>query len=200
MENENVETVVETDETNKNTEENIENTETSESTMEETVETENENVEEQKQENTESEESNKTDEPETNLSEKITGLEAEIERLKEELKTNTNTNTELIQTKGELVTGKTLITDYEAILNGIVDSKLQNVPENIKSLMPTNGSIKDKLDWLDKAEQSGVLKQGNPDIEIGKPLSPSNKQVTDTSKLSASSMLSMAYGNAKSKK
>ncbi|MCW6094555.1 hypothetical protein LAV60_15395 [Clostridium sporogenes] len=145
----------------------------------------------------------KKEEPENKENEKVTGLEAEIERLKGELKqvkAKDDSKVALDQANTLLNEQKNLVAEYEGILTGIIDTKLEQIPENLKELVPANLSLKEKMDWLTKAEKSGVFKV-NPDIEIGKPLNPNNiKQPTDTSKLSTSSILAMAYGNSKNRK
>lgn len=142
----------------------------------------------------------KKEEPENKENEKVTGLEAEIERLKGELKqvkAKDDSKVALDQVNTLLNEQKNLVAEYEGILTGIIDTKLEQIPENLKELVPANLSLKEKMDWLTKAEKSGIFKV-NPDIEIGKPLNPNNiKQPTDTSKLSTSSILAMAYGNSK---
>lgn len=145
----------------------------------------------------------KKEEPENKENEKVTGLETEIERLKNELKqakAKDDSKVALDQANTLLNEQKNLVAEYEGILTGIIDTKLEQIPENLKELVPANLTLKEKMDWLTKAEKSGVFK-ANPDIEIGKPLNPNNvKQPTDTSKLSASSILAMAYGNSINKK
>lgn len=144
----------------------------------------------------------KKEEPEQNDNiEKIAGLEAENQRLKDELaklQSNTGDKVALEQANTLLNVQKNLVSEYEGILNTIIEAKLTDVPENLKELVPANLSLQQKLDWITKAEKSGIFgKQPNTDIEIGKPLNPnSGKQNTDTSKLSASSLMAMAYGNA----
>ena len=139
-------------------------------------------------------------EPENKNDEKITGLEAEIERLKGELakaQSNNADKTALDQANALLNVEKGLVSEYEGIITAIIDAKLADVPENLKELVPENLNIQQKLDWINKAEKSGIFKAKDTDIEIGKPLNPNNsKQNTDTSKLSASSLMAMAYGNA----
>lgn len=160
--------------------------------------------EEKKETEKEPEKEPENKEPENNNDDKIAGLEAEIERLKGELeqtKTNDNSKVLLDQANTLLSVQKNLVTEYEGILNGIIETKLAEVPENLKELVPANLNIQQKLDWIAKAEKSGIFKQANPDIEIGKPFNPNNvKQTVDTSKLSASSLIAMAYNNPKTKK
>lgn len=144
----------------------------------------------------------KVEEPaEEKISDDLTGLKAEIAKLQADLataKANGDSKAALDQVNNLLAAKDTLVSDYEGILGGIVQSKLADVPENFKDLVPVNLSLKEQLDWLTKCEKAGIFKQqGNPDIEIGKPLNPNNKQTTDTSKLSASAIMALAYGNSK---
>ena len=143
----------------------------------------------------------KTEEPVNPLTGKVTELTSEIEKLKAELITPNqpkDADIPLDQATPVLKVQKDLVSEYEGIINGILDAKLADVPENLKELVPSNLNLQQKLDWLNKAEKTGIFKAKDTDIEIGKPLNPNNvKQHTDTSKLSASSLLSMAYGSKK---
>ena len=148
-------------------------------------------------------EAKKVVEPEEEkIVEDLAGLQATIAQLKADLATAKETGDSKVAKSthdqvNELLKVKDgLVADYEGVLTGIIESKLLGVPENLKELIPANVSLKDQLDWLTKAEKSGIFKQVNPDIEIGKPLNPNNKQTIDTSKLSASSIMAMAYGNS----
>jgi hypothetical protein len=101
-----------------------------------------------------------------------------------------------------LITAKDgLVNDYESVLTGIIASKLEGVPEAMKELIPSNATLTEQLAWLTKAEKAGIFKPSvNPDIEIGKPLNPKDsKQSLDTSKLSASAIMALAYGSSKPK-
>lgn len=125
------------------------------------------------------------------------------EKLEEKptLEEKPNEDTEALnQLKVESESYKTKVTEYEAVLNEILNSKLEKVPENFKELVPKNISIKEQLEWLNKAESNGLfeVKKSVGDIEIGKPMNPKNPtQMVDTSKLTAGSLLSMAYGSKK---
>jgi hypothetical protein len=136
--------------------------------------------------------------------EEVETLKAEIARLQAELQSATekgqddSVNEQLNTQKTLLQVQTNLVAEYEGVLNGIVDAKLADVPENVKGLIPQNVTLTEKLEWINKAEQSGIFKVSNPDVEIGKPLNPKNIQHNDTSKLTASSMLAMGYGNSKS--
>lgn len=174
---------------------------TPEETKEETTESGTKDTKDEKPEEPVKEETKEEDKPEEKQeSEDVAGLKAEIAKLQGELeqaKANGDSKVELDQVNTLLKVQKDLATEYEGILNGIIEAKLQEIPENLKELVPANLNIKERLDWITKAEKTGIFKQANPDIEIGKPLNPSNKkQSTDTSKLSASSLMAMAYGSS----
>lgn len=133
-----------------------------------------------------------------------TELKSEIEKLKAELSTKASkveadetTLNELnsLKTVNEQVVAKTEA--YEKVLTDIVEAKMALVPENLKELVPQTGSITDQLSWLNKAEQSGLF-GNNKNFEIGKPMNPNApSEAVDTSKLSSTSLLSMAYGSKK---
>lgn len=131
-------------------------------------------------------------------------LKSEIERLKSELATKvSNVNTDEItlnelnslKTSNEQVVAKTEA--YEKVLTEIVESKMALIPENLKELVPQTSSLTDQLSWLNKAEQSGLF-GNNKNFEIGKLMNPNAPtEEVDMSKLSATSLLSMAYGSKK---
>lgn len=134
-------------------------------------------------------------------SEEVAGLKEQISQLQqqvEQAKAGNDSKVALVQANALLKVQKDLASEYESILNGIIDAKLQEIPENLRELVPANLTIKERMDWLTKAEKSGVFKtNANPDVEIGKPLNPNNvKPTTDTTKLSASTLMAMAYGNS----
>lgn len=131
-------------------------------------------------------------------------LKSEIERLKSELATKvSNVNTDettlnelnSLKTSNEQVVAKTEA--YEKVLTEIVESKMALIPENLKELVPQTSSLTDQLSWLNKAEQSGLF-GNNKHFEIGKPMNPNAPtEEVDMSKLSATSLLSIAYGSKK---
>lgn len=90
---------------------------------------------------------------------------------------------------------QTVIGEYEGILQNIVESKMKNVPEQFKELIPTNMSLTEKLGWLEKAETTGLFvtkEKTNPQVEIGKPMNMESPKV-EAEKLSASELMKMAY-------
>lgn len=137
------------------------------------------------------------------VTDEIAGLKADLAKLQGDLAqalAKGDGKGELDQVNALMKVKTDLVSEYESVLSAMIEAKMQDVPDNIKDLVPTNLSIKERLDWLTKAEKSGIFKTSNPDIEIGKPLNPINtKQPTDVSKLSANAIMAMAYGNSKGK-
>ena len=80
-------------------------------------------------------------------------------------------------------------------------ARLDNIPENYRELVPSNLPLKDTLNWLNKAESTGLFGQAKkeaPNVEIGKPMNPtSNKQHIDYSTMRPATMLAMAYSSNK---
>ncbi|GAB6153729.1 hypothetical protein JCM17380_24790 [Desulfosporosinus burensis] len=146
----------------------------------------------------------KEEQPDKKDDEEIIGLRAELEKLQgelEQVKAKGDSSAELAQVNALLTVQKNLVNEYESIIAELIEAKMAEVPENLKELVPANLSLKERMDWLAKAEKSGIFKVSNPDIEIGKPMNPNTvKQQADTAKLSASAIMAMAYGNSKSKK
>lgn len=104
-----------------------------------------------------------------------------------------NATVNTLQTEVEMK--NSVIKEYEGLLQNLVDTKMEQIPDQYKDLVPDNMDLKQKLSWLEKAESKGLFnkeEKQNPAIEVGKPMNVEVPKV-DTSKLSASSLLSMAY-------
>jgi len=108
---------------------------------------------------------------------------------------------ELKMIKDEIKKKDKVVSDYEGVLQTLIDSKLDGVSDDLKALIPESLNVKEKLDWIIKAEKAGIFGQGSKgSIEIGKPLNPKDtKQPVDDSKLSASAKMALAYGSSKKK-
>lgn len=109
---------------------------------------------------------------------------------------------EIEQIKDEVKKKNKVVSEYEGVLKNIIDTKLADVSDDLKALIPESLNVKEKLDWILKAEKAGIFgrdKKGS--IEIGKPLNPKDtKQPVDDSKLSASAKMALAYESSKKKK
>lgn len=149
----------------------------------------------------------KAEEPEKE--EKEAGAEevkVDVEQLKAELKEankkagQVETLTATVETmKVEAEKTKAELKEYEELVSNLIETKLKEIPEDYKELIPDNLSLKQKLNWLEKAEVKGLFnkeEKKKPNIEIGKPMNVDAPSV-DTSKLTGSQLLRMAYNSVK---
>ena len=123
----------------------------------------------------------------------------EIAKLQSDLQVANNKIAELETATKELANKEATIKEYETMLSNMVDTKMKQVPEEFKDLIPDNMDIKQKLSWLTKAEEKGLFtkkEKTKPTVEVGKPMNTEAPQV-DTSKLSGSQLLRMAYNTFK---
>lgn len=99
----------------------------------------------------------------------------------------------------DLEANRKQVGQYEDVMKNVLESKMTNIPDQFKALIPENMSLIEKVAWLDKAESTGIFKtntQTSPEIEIGKPMNVDVPKV-DTSKLSGSQLLKMAFNTVK---
>ena len=130
----------------------------------------------------------------------------DIDQLKTELKEANKKVAEIEALNGtvatlqkEAETKDAVIKEYEELIGKMVETKLSQVPEEYKELIPDNLDLKQKLSWLEKAEAKGLFnkeEKKKPNVEIGKPLNVDVPQV-DTTKLTGSQLLRMAYNTVK---
>ncbi|MDR7207589.1 hypothetical protein [Priestia megaterium] len=64
--------------------------------------------------------------------------------------------------------------ELESVINGMVETKLKSIPEDMVDLIPANLSAEQTLAWLDKAESKGLFGKPEPK-EVGKPSNKSNE-------------------------
>lgn len=91
------------------------------------------------------------------------------------------------------------LSSYEKVLNTIVESKLKEVPEDYKDLIPEGDLVK-RLDWLNKADEKGLF--GNKSEQpIGKRTKANSDDVKkEVGNLSPVQSMSAAFGEIFSKK
>lgn len=142
----------------------------------------------------------KTKEPESGKA------EVDVEALKNEL-AEANKRAQEVETlqttieamKKDSESKDAVIKEYEELVGKMIETKMEQVPADFKDLIPDNLDLKQKLSWLEKAETKGLFtkeKKEKPNVEIGKPMNIEAPAV-DTSKLSASQLLKMAYNSVK---
>ena len=136
----------------------------------------------------------------------VEDVKVDIEQLRAELK-EANQKAEQVVTltatvetmKAEAEKTKAELKGYEDLISNLIETKLKDVPEEYKELIPDNLTLKQKLNWLEKAEAKGLFnkeEKKKPNVEIGKPLNVEAPAV-DTSKLTGSQLLRMAYNTVR---
>lgn len=83
-----------------------------------------------------------------------------------------------LNTQKELETTKkyeTRTQELEALIKGMVDTKLEAIPKEMVDLVPTNLTVEQTLDWLNKAESKGLFGVKQEPKEVGKPSNKSNE-------------------------
>lgn len=133
-------------------------------------------------------------------------VKVDVEQLKAELKEanekagQVETLTATMETmKAEAEKQKAELKEYEELITNLIETKLKEVPEDFKELIPDNLTLKQKLNWLEKAEAKGLFnkeEKKKPNVEIGKPMNVEVPSV-DTSKLAPSQLLRLAYNTVK---
>lgn len=82
-----------------------------------------------------------------------------------------NTQKELEATKKY----ETRTQELESLIKSMVDTKLEAIPKEMVDLVPTNLTVEQTLDWLNKAESKGLFGVKQEPKEIGKPSNKSNE-------------------------
>ncbi|MCY8048455.1 hypothetical protein MOD91_18190 [Bacillus haynesii] len=93
-----------------------------------------------------------------------------------------------------LLTFKQRAEALEGVINEMVDSKLQTIPEDYHDLIPSNLSAEEKLSWINKAEAKGMFKVASEETSIGESTNPKHDTKRDVSKMSAMEKLFLGYG------
>lgn len=138
-------------------------------------------------------------EPATDYSKEVENLRAEIITLTDKAGKVETVSKENETLKKDIETKDTKIKEYEELINKLVETKLEQIPEEYKELIPDNLDLTQKLNWLDKAEAKGLfnkVEKKKPNVEIGKPMNIEPENV-DTTKLTGSQLLKLAYNTIK---
>lgn len=144
---------------------------------------------------------NEPKESATDYSKEVENLRAEIITLTEKAGKTETVSKENETLKKDIETKDTKIKEYEELINKLVETKLEQIPEEYRELIPDNLDLTQKLNWLDKAEAKGLfnkVEKKKPNVEIGKPMNIEPENV-DTTKLTGSQLLSLAYNTIKRK-
>lgn len=86
------------------------------------------------------------------------------------------------------------VTQLEAVITGLLEVKLEAIPEDFRDLVPGHLTPEAKLDWLTAAEKKGLFGANKRETPIGESTNPNSKQTVDLNKLSPMELLRAAYG------
>ncbi len=170
------------------------------------IKTHEEKMEDEKEETKEPEYVKGTEEKKEDSKKVSEEAKDDVEALKQELaesqakvqEVETLTN-EVTTLKNEIADKDAQIKEYETLVENMIEAKMNQVPADLKDLIPDNMDLKQKLAWLEKAESKGIFNKETkkkPTIEVGKPMNVETPTV-DTSKMTAGQLLKMAYSSVK---
>ena len=104
------------------------------------------------------------------------------------------TSQEFIQVKEQYQTVEERAKQLEGVINGLLESKLGNIPEEFHDLIPDNLTPEAKLDWINKAEVKGLFGK-KEQKSIGETSNPGQAQSTDLNALSPIQLMKAGYGS-----
>lgn len=61
------------------------------------------------------------------------------------------------------------IESLEGVVQTLIDAELEGVDEDVLELIPSDKTVEDKLEWIVKAKQKGLLTSKGFEIQIGQP-------------------------------
>lgn len=88
---------------------------------------------------------------------------------------------------------ETKVKELETVIQGLLDTKLSTIPEELHEIIPENLSIVQKLDWINKAEQKGLLKTVKSDTPLSNPTNYKQQTDIDFTKFNPTQLMSMGY-------
>jgi hypothetical protein len=91
---------------------------------------------------------------------------------------------------------KSRVEALEGIMNSMLQTKLEGIPEEYHDLIPDNLSPEQKLDWITKAETKGLFGTKNSEEPVGGPTNPINPK-TDFENMNSFQLLKAGYGSKK---
>lgn len=106
-----------------------------------------------------------------------------------------STSDELNKYKADHKQASDRVKQLEAVINGLLEAKLEAVPEEYRDLLPAHMAPEAKLEWLAQAEKKGLFTNTKKNTPLGESTNPPVSQNTDLNKLSPMEMLRAAYGS-----
>lgn len=82
----------------------------------------------------------------------------------------------------------------EGVITGLLETKLQAIPENMRELVPDNLTAEAKLAWIDKAQAAGLFGKHEPK-PIGGGSNPSTHTQINVNEMSPFQLLQAGYGS-----
>lgn len=112
----------------------------------------------------------------------------------EELYKQTSKDMDVI--KSQHKEAKERVEQLEAVINGLLEARLEGVPEEFRDLVPGNLTPEQKLEWLTAAERKGLFGAASQkkDTPIGSQTNPDGGATTDLNKMTPGQLFRMAYG------
>ncbi len=104
------------------------------------------------------------------------------------------TSDELNNTKDNYSKATERVAQLEGVINGLLEARLENVPEEFRDLLPRHMTPEQKLEWLTNAEKKGLFKPTKKETPLGERMNPPGGQNADLNKLSPMELLRAAYG------
>lgn len=116
-------------------------------------------------------------------------MEKQIAEMKE---SNTANSTEVDETTKKL---EGQVEQYESVMNELIDTKMQAIPEEMQDLIPDGLSVEQRLSWINKAEEKGLFRKQN-NVVVGQPLNHSSEQekAEKLSKMNPRQLFASVYG------
>lgn len=88
------------------------------------------------------------------------------------------------------------VQQLEGVIQQLLETKLEAIPEEFRDLIPSNFTVEQKLEWIANAEKKGLFTKKQQQ-QIGGDTNSSDKQAIDLTALSPIQLLKAGYGSKK---
>lgn len=110
-----------------------------------------------------------------------------------------DTHNELETTKEQYSKTSERVSQLEGLIQVMVDAEMENVPEDLRDLVPENFTAEQKLSWITNAKKKGLfgaIKNEKEEKELGGSTNNQQQQSeqTDVGKMSVTQLFKSAYG------
>jgi hypothetical protein len=91
------------------------------------------------------------------------------------------------------------VTQLEMVIQTMVDSELEAVPEDMRDLVPESFSAEQKLQWITSAKKKGIFgtRENKEEQVVGGATNQQQTQEQDINSMSISQLMRSAYGKKK---